>query len=143
MRRDAIFPIQRSYLSGDHLWSTRRTRRWYHHRSNIWWYEYMVSRSEHWMRRALFKRAYNKYLQSPEWEAKRQAVLKRDEYKCVKCGSQDELQVHHLTYDHVYNEPLKDLITLCKKCHYKTHHKRRRYGKVGTKRRMVHRKRTR
>jgi len=52
------------------------------------------------------------------WKELRQRVIKRDKGECVKCGSYDNLEVHHIN-------PLcsggtnktNNLITLCKKCH--------------------------
>jgi 5-methylcytosine-specific restriction endonuclease McrA len=69
-------------------------------------------------------RWYSAYLKSPQWlEGVRPAVLKRDRYQYVQCGSKHRLQVHHDTYDHVGNEMkhLGDLRTLCKTCHDKQH----------------------
>jgi hypothetical protein len=64
-----------------------------------------------------FFEEYNKYLKSDEWLAKRAVVLKRDKYICQSCLTQKATQVHHLTYRHVYNEPLFDLVAVCKPCH--------------------------
>ena len=62
----------------------------------------------------------------------REAVLKRDDYRCMSCGTDGEkpylrkngqymknpLQIHHIKY----NEDSPDsLITLCSVCHYKLH----------------------
>lgn len=60
---------------------------------------------------------YEAYLMSDQFEKIRQSVLSRDNYKCVVCGSQDDLQVHHLTYKNIYKEDIGDLITLCRACH--------------------------
>lgn len=60
---------------------------------------------------------YNRYLQSPEWKAKREKVLIRDKYLCQACLERNATQVHHLSYDHVFNEPLFELVAVCKKCH--------------------------
>ena len=60
---------------------------------------------------------YEAYLQTEQFNNIRQAVLARDGYKCVVCGSTDMLQAHHLTYRNLYHEPTSDLITLCRKCH--------------------------
>ena len=72
------------------------------------------------------KQKYQEYLQSAEWAAKREQVLKRDGYKCKVCGAKDTpenpLHVHHWTYENVFNEPLEDLITVCKKHHHIIHH---------------------
>jgi 5-methylcytosine-specific restriction endonuclease McrA len=57
------------------------------------------------------KRAYD------EW---REAVFKRDGYKCQKCGSSEKLQAHHVKP--FINNPhlvvvLDNGITLCEDCH--------------------------
>ena len=64
---------------------------------------------------------YSKYLKSQEWKKKREEVLERDGYKCQKCEATENLQVHHLTYKNIFNEPLEDLQTLCADCHRKVH----------------------
>jgi hypothetical protein len=61
---------------------------------------------------------YDQYLRSEEWQQKRSQRLKIDGYKCQRCGKPYDLQIHHLTYDRVYDEDVyNDLITLCDKCH--------------------------
>ena len=45
------------------------------------------------------------------------AVLKRDNYKCVKCNSTKSLDVSHNHY--FKNLSIKDLETLCRSCHKK------------------------
>lgn len=62
---------------------------------------------------------YNNYLRSPEWQARRQKVLIRDKYLCQACLEKNATQVHHLSYDHVFNEPLFELVAVCKECHDK------------------------
>lgn len=72
-------------------------------KSNRWWTE------------------YNQYLNSDKWRGKRGKVLARDGYKCQaamhRCIGK-ATHVHHLTYDHVFNEPLFDLISVCEMCHH-------------------------
>ena len=63
------------------------------------------------------------YIQSPAWQEKRRQVLERDGYCCTRCGSAVNLDVHHLTYSHFGNEPLEDLVTLCRRCHGTIHKK--------------------
>ena len=46
------------------------------------------------------------------------AILKRDNHKCTRCESTENLHVHHKDYD---NQVYDNLITLCKKCHNKQH----------------------
>lgn len=60
---------------------------------------------------------YAQYLESPEWKEKRKLVLKRDRNICQSCLVDDATEVHHLTYKHVFNEPLFDLVAVCKPCH--------------------------
>ncbi|MFA6128818.1 MAG: HNH endonuclease signature motif containing protein [Bacteroidales bacterium] len=64
---------------------------------------------------------YQEYLLSPEWKDKRTLVLQRDNNICQSCKEQPAEQVHHLTYDNLFNEPLEDLQALCCKCHDKIH----------------------
>lgn len=64
---------------------------------------------------------YREYLLSPEWREKRTLVLQRDNNFCHACKEQSAEQVHHLTYDNLFNEPLEDLQALCCKCHDKIH----------------------
>lgn len=70
--------------------------------------------------RALF---YQDFVQTIYWKS---IVLRRkymDSLVCTKCGTKNNLEVHHLTYDHHGDERhhFEDLITLCHKCHEKIH----------------------
>ncbi|MEH2100930.1 MAG: hypothetical protein V7K76_14490 [Nostoc sp.] len=67
--------------------------------------------------------AYNEFLSSEYWQDCRRLVLARDNFRCVKCGANQKLQVHHLTYEHHGSEMehLADLTTLCCRCHTSTH----------------------
>lgn len=66
---------------------------------------------------------YYEFLNSRYWFAVRKIILKRDNYMCFMCKSTDDLVVHHMTYKNHKNEHnhKKDLITLCKDCHYDVH----------------------
>lgn len=58
------------------------------------------------------------YLQSKEWQQKRLERLRIDDFKCCRCGSPRQIQVHHLSYKSLGHEDVhNDLITLCEKCH--------------------------
>lgn len=46
-------------------------------------------------------------------------IKKRDGYKCTECGGTENLLIHHIDYDKS-NCEMDNLITLCRKCHYKT-----------------------
>lgn len=59
---------------------------------------------------------------SPSYLRVRKEALKRDKFKCKKCGSKKNLQVHHIKNWACYptlREELDNLITLCKRCHLK------------------------
>lgn len=67
------------------------------------------------------RRQYELYQKSPEWKATRERRKRMDNFTCQKCGAHELLQVHHLTYEHLGNELMEDLITLCRDCHHKEH----------------------
>ena len=60
---------------------------------------------------------YYDYLKSPEWKVKTIQIHSIYNNKCAFCQSTNNLNVHHITYRHLYYEPLGDLILLCKPCH--------------------------
>lgn len=64
---------------------------------------------------------YCEYLNSPEWKSRRQAVRERCKGICERCSKYRVDEVHHLTYAHVFKEPLEDLQGLCRPCHSFTH----------------------
>ncbi len=86
------------------------------------------------------RKRYEDYLSSAEWKAKRQKVLARDGNCCQVCCSHKNLQVHHLTYIHVYAEPLEDLVTWCQSCHFKHHKTDKRARKMERQNRTAWRK---
>lgn len=61
--------------------------------------------------------AYNEYLKTDDWQARRQMVLQRDGFMCKACGVARATTAHHLTYDHGVDAPLFDLIAVCEACH--------------------------
>lgn len=60
---------------------------------------------------------YNSYLNSDKWRQKRAAVLRRAAGVCEGCGFAGAVEVHHKTYEHIFDEPLFDLVAICRKCH--------------------------
>ena len=64
---------------------------------------------------------YIEYLNSIEWKNKRIEVFKRDDNLCQECKDKPAEQVHHKTYENLYNEPLDDLVSVCKECHTEIH----------------------
>jgi hypothetical protein len=67
---------------------------------------------------------YRKQLEDEKWQVKRRKILLRDSFKCVDCGYDSNLHVHHLYY--IYNHmawqyPNNALVTLCGRCHSRWH----------------------
>lgn len=65
---------------------------------------------------------------NPNWIKFREIILRRDNYKCVKCGRDKDddtvLQVHHIIYKPnllIWEYATSDCITLCKGCHAREH----------------------
>lgn len=67
-----------------------------------------------------WRKWYNEYLDSEEWQVKRSLVLKRDNYRCYTCGNR-ATDVHHISYKNLGDEPLEDLVSLCRHCHERVH----------------------
>ena len=68
---------------------------------------------------------YNEYLASQEWKSIRAAHLLKYP-KCERCGSKNNLQVHHLYYEDdlgsvLGRETSECLVTLCSNCHLELH----------------------
>lgn len=67
----------------------------------------------------------------PNWEEQREAALERDGYECIRCGGDDDLNVHHKVplrnFDrdkprwHERANALDNLVTLCRSCHSEIH----------------------
>lgn len=68
-----------------------------------------------------FGDAYDKYLASPEWKAKRGKVLARASGVCEGCGETAPTQIHHISYEHVGAEFLFELVAVCDACHERLH----------------------
>ena len=60
---------------------------------------------------------YALYLHTKWWSLMRYRTFVRDGKKCVLCGSKKKLSVDHVNYPGFGKERLKDLRTLCLKCH--------------------------
>lgn len=57
-------------------------------------------------------------LATAEWARIRAEVIERDDYRCKRCGTGNNLTVHHITkYDICKEHKHDNLITLCKSCH--------------------------
>lgn len=78
----------------------------------------IAARDSKWAERRAF---YREYIKSQEWFAKRRVVLMRDNYRCTGCGVREAAHVHHLTYEHLGDELLFELVSVCVPCHEKIH----------------------
>ena len=66
---------------------------------------------------------YRNYLKSESWNNKKKEVLKIKWWKCEKCWTLKNLNIHHWSYKKKYNEPIKHLFVLCFDCHTEFHKK--------------------
>jgi len=72
-------------------------------------------------RRADAPSHYRAYLNSSHWLMVRNAALKRANYRCHKCGSKRDPNVHHKSYERLGNERDEDIEVLCFTCHNGLH----------------------
>lgn len=71
---------------------------------------------------------YLNYLQSKEWQEVRKRVFTERGRKCERCGKDLEnkiADVHHKTYENLFNEKMEDLEVLCRPCHQDEHKDKR------------------
>lgn len=71
---------------------------------------------------AVCAQEYTQWLKSPKWKST--AKLKRlTKPYCERCGTHEQLEVHHTTYDHLGIEVLylDELVVLCSACHMYEH----------------------
>ena len=69
---------------------------------------------------------YDEQLKDRRWWLTRKVILIRDDYRCTRCGSPNNLQVHHEYYisgNMAWEYPFEALTTLCGYCHTITHGK--------------------
>ena len=68
---------------------------------------------------------YNKYIREhPRWQKVRQARFAFDENRCAICHkdlASEPYQTHHLSYERLGRERIRDVITLCDACHIAFH----------------------
>lgn len=68
------------------------------------------------------RRAYERYIQSPEWEAFRERILAERGRTCQRCGKiADPPHIHHLHYRNFGHELPADVQVLCEPCHDEIH----------------------
>lgn len=69
------------------------------------------------------KEDYRAYLQTEHWQRVRKEAKERAGYRCQLCGSDKvyNLEVHHNSYENLYNEKPEDVVVLCGPCHSRYH----------------------
>ena len=67
------------------------------------------------------KAAYREYLASAEWKTNRQLVIDRAKGICEGCLRKPAYTAHHLTYAHIGNEFLFEMVAICRECHDRLH----------------------
>jgi len=64
---------------------------------------------------------YAEKLRNPKWQRKRLSIMKRDKFKCKKCGDEETmLNVHHKIYKKgadPWDYDNTELVTICEHCH--------------------------
>jgi 5-methylcytosine-specific restriction endonuclease McrA len=60
---------------------------------------------------------YTKRRDLPDYKTRKE-VFERDNYACVVCGSEEKLNIHHIS---THENKLDNLVTLCSNCHLKAH----------------------
>ncbi len=76
----------------------------------------------------LRKLDYEKFLQTSYWATLKDVVFNDRGGKCERCGADDYLHLHHISYEHRGNEinHMEDLELLCSNCHADHHNKPRK-----------------
>lgn len=87
------------------------------------------------VKKSKFNKKYINYLKSAKWRKKREELFKVRGKLCERCGGDNIIQVHHITYDTLFDENLDHLEVLCKCCHIKHHRqcKKSTYQKTNKK----------
>jgi 5-methylcytosine-specific restriction endonuclease McrA len=68
-----------------------------------------------------WRERYNAHLDSHKWQELRGKVFERQGGICAGCEAAAVEHVHHLTYAHMGDEFLFELLGLCIDCHLKLH----------------------
>lgn len=71
---------------------------------------------------------YDRYIGSAKWAHRKQAFFATHPRECVACGTTEDVQVHHRTYDRFTQELDDDLVALCQEHHSIVHQMHRIRG---------------
>lgn len=68
-----------------------------------------------------FRQRYINYLQTEHWRWLREDVFERWGRVCINCGSNDQVDAHHMVYRNLTDCTPDDLLPLCRRCHDRYH----------------------
>lgn len=96
----------------------------------LWLFEKKIVRNLDYKKRMSYKAPkggiYSSYISSTRWRNLVEKRKKLANYKCEKCGRNDELlSGHHVTYERFMEERLEDIRVYCKKHHAQSDRQRR------------------
>jgi hypothetical protein len=60
---------------------------------------------------------YKIYIRSLDWQKKREKAFEILGRKCAICEKESNLEVHHKSYENLYEERINDVVILCIVCH--------------------------
>lgn len=95
---------------------------------------YKVEKIHEWLKsdKERLKRYTTKARDNYDFSGNRQKALERDNHTCQRCGTKEDLHVHHIDGNGVNtpreyrNNSLDNLITYCRGCHTLVHHELKR-----------------
>lgn len=65
---------------------------------------------------------YNEYIKSGKWRRFKKNIIEQRGASCELCKNKaNRLDLHHKTYDRLFNEGPEDVMLLCHPCHEKVH----------------------
>jgi hypothetical protein len=106
-------------------WDEERQKKFWGHREALARREYAEKQAdlerEQQERERQWRERYNAHIQSDKWQDLRRRVFARCKRRCEGCGERPAAQVHHLTYDHLGDEFLFELVAVCMSCHERIH----------------------
>ena len=68
-----------------------------------------------------FRRLHSAHLRSEKWARIKARLFQKRGRKCERCGSDQNIHVHHKHYNNLGRERLRNLEILCRNCHAKHH----------------------
>ncbi len=72
--------------------------------------------------KSLHRKKYDKYLGTDKWKLFKIGIIEKRGAKCERCGFVNNyLDLHHKTYERLFDELPEDVELLCKTCHRKEH----------------------